>query len=800
MSGDVSGSPRRSGPEATEQTSPSARESLKKIRQHADEFVKDLLQSVFNSLDEEILALNDKIKDDSERNLYVEGSRTFQLEKAATTDAVLSSFAKRFSDSLRSTNRNDSTHPQGSAPGGGSLSLVNDTQLEESLAIDNLIARMHEHFADELFGLEQRLAHICPNANLTRHKLPIGPEPFCHAFQDAVSKLDVDIKMKLFIYKLIDRLINTDIEEFYINQNEFLVSRGILPNLKMTVKKSSGGGAQKPLQQSAHGKGQPAAKESHNADGSDFAPIHEQMFQAMQHLLMAHSEHSAGENDGGVPGAYMAVTPQLLDALSALQHDDTVLEQSEDLQGGGLKQHVMGHFNSTAESGQTHSISQIDDETIDVISMIFDYILDDRTLPDFTKALIGRLQIPVLKVAIVDREFFSRKSHPARQLLNELAYAGMGWNEESEATKDRLFQKMESIVMRILHEFQSDISLFEELLHELRSFLELERKDFAEAQEKIGEAAQEVEHTEKLRKKIGDDLANMLLNKDVPDDVRAFLLVTWLQVLTDIAIRSGADSDDTEQAFQVVNDLIWSIQPKASPEDRKKLVKLLPLLLTALRNGLRSIECGEEDIEKAIKMLETYHFASLKGDHEPPKGKQIKDSDRKVDEGLAAAAAQASKEASEIDRMLKELGGEIDNLPKIDDEDLYDLGGMKNRENSGGSGAFERMMAELGFEVDVDEGPRIEDEYTELVKNLELGTWVELQEDDGHKLRVKLAWKGDEYTNFSFMNRQFKVVAERPLYVLADAFRQGTAALIEDVALFDRAMDGVISGIMKFAK
>jgi len=797
MSSDVSGSPRRAGPIDTEKASSNARESLKLIRQNADKFVKNLHQSVFNSLDDEILALAEKIKDDSERNLIAEGLRIFQLEKAAITDAVLGSFAKRFSDSLRPSDSNDPAPPQGSTPGEGSLSLVNDTQLEESLAIDNLIAKMHEHFADELFGLEQRMAHICPQAKLTRHKLPIGPEPFCRAFQDAVSKLDIDIKIKLYIYKLFDRFINTDIEEFYINQNKLLVSRGILPNLKVTVKKSSGGGTDKRAQLSAHEKSRSAGEEYHDADGSNFAPIHEQMFQAMQHLLMAHSEHS---EDDGAPGAYMAVTPQLVDALSALQHDNSVLEQTEELQGGGLKQHVMGHFSSAAEPGRTQSISQIDDETIDVISMIFDYILDDRTLPDFTKALIGRLQIPVLKVAIVDREFFSRKSHPARQLLNELAYAGMGWNEESEATKDRLFQKMESIVMRILREFQSDISLFEELLNELRSFLELERKDFAKAQEKISEAAQEVEHSEKLRKKVGEDLANMLLNKVVPDDVRAFLLVTWLQVIMETAIRSGADSDDTKQAFQVVSDLIWSIQPKSNPEERKKLVAILPSLLTALRNGLRSIECSAEDIEKTIKMLETYHFARLKADHGTPKGKPATDTDEKVDESLAAAAAQASKEASEIDRMLKELGGEIDNLPKIDDEDLSDLSGMKNRENSGGSGAFERMMAELGFEVDVDEGPRVEDEYTELVKNLELGTWVELQEDDGHKLRVKLAWKGDEYTNFSFMNRQFKVVAERPLYVLADSFRQGTAALIEDVALFDRAMDGVISGIMKFAK
>jgi hypothetical protein len=110
------------------------------------------------------------------------------------------------------------------------------------------------------------------------------------------------------------------------------------------------------------------------------------------------------------------------------------------------------------------------------------------------------------------------------------------------------------------------------------------------------------------------------------------------------------------------------------------------------------------------------------------------------------------------------------------------------------------MMAEMGFEADSDAGPRVEDRHTVFVRNLELGTWIELTESDGRKLRVKLAWVGDAYTNYSFVNRQYKVVAERPMYVLAEEFRSGAARVIEDVALFDRALDGVISGIMKFTR
>jgi len=65
-------------------------------------------------------------------------------------------------------------------------------------------------------------------------------------------------------------------------------------------------------------------------------------------------------------------------------------------------------------------MNQLDSMTLDIVAMLFDQLFDDPKIPIAVKGFIGRMQIPMLKVAIADKEFFSKKTHPARRLLDTL--------------------------------------------------------------------------------------------------------------------------------------------------------------------------------------------------------------------------------------------------------------------------------------------------------------------------------------------------------------------------------------------
>jgi hypothetical protein len=127
---------------------------------------------------------------------------------------------------------------------------------------------------------------------------------------------------------------------------------------------------------------------------------------------------------------------------------------------------------SAAGTGQPRSgrhrrglnkLGRADEDVVNFIGLLFDYILNDRNLAIPMKALIARLQIPIVKLAIIDKTFFERSSHPARQLLNELSSAGIGWSSAAELKRDAVYDKIESVVIRVLNGFSDNPADLREL-------------------------------------------------------------------------------------------------------------------------------------------------------------------------------------------------------------------------------------------------------------------------------------------------------------------------------------------------
>ena len=117
-----------------------------------------------------------------------------------------------------------------------------------------------------------------------------------------------------------------------------------------------------------------------------------------------------------------------------------------------------------------HQFNGTDAQTIDVVSMLFDFFFDDEALPAPIKVLIGRLQIPILKVAILDKDFFNQKKHPARKLLDGISRASLGWSD-NPGEEQALIDKIEEIVNFVINEFSDDISVFEDAYINFENFI-----------------------------------------------------------------------------------------------------------------------------------------------------------------------------------------------------------------------------------------------------------------------------------------------------------------------------------------
>ena len=255
-------------------------------------------------------------------------------------------------------------------------------------------------------------------------------------------------------------------------------------------------------------------------------------------------------------------------------------------------------------------ISVLDATTTELVAMLFDFVLARTELRDEIKVLLGRLQIPMLKAAMVDRGFFSRKNHPGRQLLNRLADAGLGWAPE-DGLQDPLFKKIRDVVEHINRDFVDDLGIFMESLVDLEQFIAEQELDARPIIEAETADAQEADRHIAAVKGAKDTVDARIGQHALPEQVKEFIEVAWQPHLQDALLEQGKDSPEFAKAVDALDELIWSVSPKDQPTERAQLSQRVPSLVRRLREGLKSL--SDETIAPFFDKLFEVHAGLLRG-------------------------------------------------------------------------------------------------------------------------------------------------------------------------------------------
>jgi hypothetical protein len=283
-----------------------------------------------------------------------------------------------------------------------------------------------------------------------------------------------------------------------------------------------------------------------------------------------------------VPAALVA---QLLERLDVLQSADWAsADLFADATGGGAGQGLL----RSLQSGETASmLGAADALSLDVLALVFAAIFDDPRLPDAVKAVIARLQIPVLKAAIMDRSFFDKRSHPARALLDRVARAAVGLPRDTGG-EHPVCARLREIATQIGKEFDRDAGVFERCANALESFVAQRDHDIQAAAEAYVPLAEEQERRDMAALAAakalgaGDDQA-------VPPVVAEFLRNDWRRVLEAVHLEQGGDGTAWTENVVVINELLWSLAPKRDAEERQRLAAMVPALLRRINAGLARI-------------------------------------------------------------------------------------------------------------------------------------------------------------------------------------------------------------------
>ncbi len=736
----------------------SGRRVVDACRRLWQEGLEGLLDGLFEKLDDALYELADKSESNQLQSEYFTAMRVLRKVRPDIQRQYLAVVMGDFDRLWREGPRHLTSESEPLASDRfGDLGLVANDELEESLAVSNLISKGENRHHQELDALDQRFGHLLGQP-LDRHSNPLAPEPLAHHYRDLIRELEVGLPVKLVIYKLFDKQVMDPIGGLYARIDALLVGQGVLPHLPRGRLRSPAGVEPVRGRGTVGGVARPSSPSAEaESAGSVQNAIEGEVFATLSQLL---SRYRRQHTDGGAPPGLQNVAPavpvtpvvpaglsggstpefatsELVAALTDLQHLDLPAA------GESTPATLAGHLQAILQKGsqgQPHHLAAADQDTLDVISMLFEFILEDRALPDAMKALIARLQIPILKVALLDKSFFSHKLHPARRLLNDLSQAAASWTDEGDRSGNGLYGRIEAIVEQVIAEFEDDPGIFERLGREFAAYLEREQRGAEIAEERTTQVTRGKEQLRAARARVSDEIGRRLKGRPaVPVVVRDLLEGGWRDVMLLTLLRNGEDSADWHKALMVADQLLWSCEPKSTYADRQELLRAIPKLLRDLREGLSEISFDQHRTARLFKELQSLHIASLRG------------------QSVAAPQHLAAVSEPVVEAPVPADGGETP--------------------------------------------PAEDDAFMRRAQALPVGTWLEMKETDGRRMRIKLSWKSDVTDAFIFVNRKGIKVLEMTQAEVAQMLQRGTAEVLEEVEspLVDRALGAMVENLKRVA-
>jgi len=700
---------------------------LLQVRDKAAQQLRHGLQELFDNADDTLFEMADRAQNNVDQNTFFEAMRDLRLKRKSIERGFLEKLFEAFVGLVQ-------YDPAPAIAQAVAYVPPADTcrdDLERTVALEAMVAKAGNRDGFALGQLTARL-NVLLGKRLDDRGNPLGPAMLCEYFLESGRNLGVEIKVKLIILKLFERYVLSEADQLYAEANQLLAATGVLPELKPAPARRAFDQAAASIQ---------ATPEPGVAQMDESV---QEVFAALQELLL-HVRGSVVPTLEASAETQPISTRDLLRLLSHLQHYVPAGTQDD----FDLRNHLEQLLTRVSvKSGKSRVVGVADEDVINLVAMLFEFILADRNLPESLKTLIGRLQIPMLKVAVLDKSFFSRSSHPARRLLNEIAAAAMGWGSCDDYQRDSLYLRIEQVVQRLLSDFVDDPAIFSELLAEFLAFTSDERRRSELLEQRTRDAEEGRAKAELARRCVEQALNEGLLGKVLPLTVVEFVQQAWSKVLLLACLKHGEHSREWREGLQTLEQLIWSVQRHTDPDAAMQLLALVPDLLKALRDGLNSAAFDPFATSEFFSQLEALHL--------------------QVFEGFGGSAGQPWPGLADEQPAMVAVEAHII-LPCAEE------------------GPLEAASLALA--------PN--DPGLLRVEQLRLGAWVEFLEDEDNSVRCKLAaivQPGDKYI---FVNRTGMKVLERTRVGLALEFQRGAVRELDDTLLFDRALESVIGSLQR---
>lgn len=455
------------------------------------------------------------------------------------------------------------------------ITLVDESDLELEIRLGDFSAHLMESTGGDLWRVYLRFMTLLNRPDLSTADNPVGPRGISQGIVELCARMGEDQEKTLARVDRLENGFTRSLTGLYAALNDFLAERHVAPAQPAIVTSPE---ATTPTPGSLAGSAPTPATNLQSRLLGPATATPEKLAPAAFEALFARLDDLARSGKLTLPPVHSSTAtspslemliPGLFDAADSASAQPASLSSSELGIPGG----------TTAAAG------------IDSIALIFRAILEMPELPEAIKTILFSLQIPLLKLALLDSRFFTAKAHPGHLLVDRIARAALGLPSDTPSGNP-LCASIDNIAAGIRNKSASDIKVFEKAIGELNTLITERDSQVSRSAAAYLPLLHQVDRRKHAQQRCRDVIEQQL-SPNVPAVIATFLRTHWQKVLLVSWMENGEQSTLWQDNTALVKDLLWSIEPKTEIDDRKHLAKMLPAVVRRLNAGMARIGLDE---------------------------------------------------------------------------------------------------------------------------------------------------------------------------------------------------------------
>ena len=384
-----------------------------------------------------------------------------------------------------------------------------------------------------------------------------------------------------------------------------------------------------------------------------------------------------------------------------------------------VKQQIANQLLELETEEATPVMNELTEDIIDLVGLLFEYILEDEKIDPAVKVEIFKLELPMLKVALMNEDFFRRQDSPPRALLEALADLGRDWVEGGERER-HVMPLVRKVVQRVLDEFDNNLDIFNELCEDIATARQKAEQKFERNKQRSAETFQGRERLFLARQKAAETVEQFTQGIELSPFLERFFTISWANYLALTLTRHGEDSPQWEEAWHLTETLAESVQVQPDDEKRIRLKSQAEDLRQQVLQCLLQTGTFESDARKLVAELAYVQGWALAAVKPQPIPKKMQVVDEQIFDKAAAVQKKAESDKIAIDQPAEDTLTEEEKL------------------------------------------------LVEELQHLPFGTWLEYRlGDDDSTTTARLAWYSPNTKNCLLVNKSGQALMTRHILTLA---------------------------------